>query len=170
MTASTSPLNADLVADYVAQKFFSNSDEISVLKLQKLLYYIDAWHLVFFDRPIINAEFEAWAHGPCIRSLFERFKHQEHLGLYDPIKKEHLHNGEDVFSKYIHKETDEHINGVLDSYGDLSGIELEILTHEEKPWQQARGSAGPFEKCNTIISKEIMKAYYKCLLEIDQMQ
>jgi uncharacterized phage-associated protein len=44
------------------------------LKLQKLVYYSEAWHLAYFERPLIPEDFEAWVHGPVVRSLWDHYK------------------------------------------------------------------------------------------------
>jgi uncharacterized phage-associated protein len=53
-------VNAQILADYILQKYGS----MSHLKLQKLLYYCESYHLAYFDDILIPEEFEAWVHGP----------------------------------------------------------------------------------------------------------
>ncbi len=163
-------LEIDVAADYVIQKFLSDGAEISVLKLQKLLYYIQAWHLVFYNQKLINTTFEAWAHGPCIPALYSRLKYEQNLYLYSCIKKEHLTSSPEELKQLADSENiNNHIDAVLDKYGGLSGIELEILTHKEPPWQNARGDIEPFERCETVISDDAMKEYYRSLLPSDEI-
>ena len=52
------------------------------------------------------------------------------------------------------------IYSVLNKYGTLSSFELEMLTHSEDPWLEARGNTLPHERCNTIIDKAKMKSFY----------
>ena len=49
-------------------------DVVSHLKVQKLLYYINAWHMVYFNDPIIEDDFEAWVHGPVSRKVYSNLK------------------------------------------------------------------------------------------------
>ena len=49
-------------------------DGITHLKLQKLVYYAQAWSLALLNRPLFDEEVEAWAHGPVVESIFQRFK------------------------------------------------------------------------------------------------
>jgi uncharacterized phage-associated protein len=49
-------------------------DGITHLKLQKLVYYAQAWSLALLDRPLFDEEVEAWAHGPVVETVFQRFK------------------------------------------------------------------------------------------------
>lgn len=53
---------------------FARIQRLNHMKLQKLIYYIDAWHLVFFYEPLINENFEAWVHGPVVREVWDFLK------------------------------------------------------------------------------------------------
>ena len=55
---------AHIVTYYVNQK----GDTISPKKLQKLLFYVEAWNLVHLKIPLIEEDFEAWVHGPVLPS------------------------------------------------------------------------------------------------------
>src|SRR3954464_1322287 len=48
-------------------------DLLSPLRLQKLLYYVQGWHLGVFGRPLFPARIEAWRNGPVVPELFPRF-------------------------------------------------------------------------------------------------
>ena len=61
---------AHIVTHYLNQK----GDSVSPKKLQKLLYYIEAWHLVHIGVPLIDEEFQAWVHGPVLPSLYHQLK------------------------------------------------------------------------------------------------
>jgi len=56
------------------------------------------------------------------------------------------------------------INDVLDEYGDKTPYLLECLTHEEKPWKEARGSCTLSQRCTNIISEDTIKEYYTTLI------
>ena len=63
----------------VAKYFLSLIDEdagdtISNLKLQKLVYYAQGFHLALFDRPLFNEEVKAWMHGPVVPDLYHEYK------------------------------------------------------------------------------------------------
>ena len=57
-----------------------------------------------------------------------------------------------------------HIDSVLESYGHLSGTQLEELTHQEIPWQKARGKAGKYERSVKVISENDMHNFYKRMM------
>jgi len=58
------------VGRYILEK----SGEITAMKLQKLLYYSQAWHLVWDERPLFTEDFQAWANGPVIPELYHMHK------------------------------------------------------------------------------------------------
>lgn len=151
------PYSANLVADYVIIRL--NADEkvnLINLKLQKLLYYIQAWYLGIQKEEFINCEFEAWVHGPVSRELYDRFKNHRSLYSFITIS--------DVINKNPENEIDKNdidfINYILDNYAGYSGSELELMTHEEDPWKNARAGFSPMQTCNVIITKDSMKEYY----------
>lgn len=140
-------------------KYFKNRGEkISHKKLQKLVYYIDAWHYVFLDMPIIDEEFQAWMHGPVCISIWDYYKDQFMLNTI-------INDFKTDYSLRISKEQEEVILDVLDEYGDKTAYYLECLTHSELPWQEARKGYCPSDRCEETISKDIMKKYYESKLE-----
>ena len=64
----------------VAKYFLFLSDEeagdtISNLKLQKLLYYAQGFHLALNDSPLFAESIEAWTHGPVVPVVYQLYKH-----------------------------------------------------------------------------------------------
>lgn len=139
------------IADWFLAKVDREAgDSITHLKLQKLVYYAQAWALALLDRPLFEEDFQAWAHGPVVRSLFDRFNGSGWSALDGP---------ESV------PEMDEDIRGLLEEvfrvYGEHTAKTLENLTHQEAPWINARGVCAPEERCTNIIPKEAMRAFYQ---------
>ena len=59
----------------VANYFLSLCDEdagdlISNLKLQKLVYYAQGFHLAISGEPLFDEKIMAWEHGPVIPQLY----------------------------------------------------------------------------------------------------
>jgi uncharacterized phage-associated protein len=129
----------------------SEGDTISHLKVQKLVYYAQAWHLAIFSKPIFTEELRAWTHGPVSTAVYHEFK--DHGASDIPPNPERVakFSGE---SKRI-------LNEVWAVYGHLSGLRLRDLTHSEAPWIEARGNKGPGEESKTAISKQVMLEFYK---------
>lgn len=53
------------VATYILEK----QGAMTTWKLQKLVYYSQAWSLVWDDDVLFPEEIEAWANGPVVREL-----------------------------------------------------------------------------------------------------
>ena len=136
---------AYIVTDYINSK----GDAVSPKKLQKLLYYIDAWHLVYFGEPLLEEDFQAWVHGPVIPELYKHLK--EHGFNNIEVIDDELDDANERIEKAFRKEgiskgQQELIYAVLDKYGSLSAFQLELLTHNERPWLEARGDVAPHER------------------------
>ena len=136
------------VAAYILQKM----KPMTTMKLQKLVYYSQAWSLVWDEEPIFEENIEAWANGPVVRDLFDY-----HRGMYEisaiPIGNPRLLND-------VQQET---IDAVLEYYGDKSAQWLIELTHMEDPWIQARKGLPRLERGNKVISLDSMAEYYSSL-------
>lgn len=164
MEAQKSPaVTVDDVVDYIIGQFADEDGSLSVLKLQKLLYYVQAWHLAFDRGPLFRGRFQAWVHGPVNRGVYDRFK--ETHSLFAKVGRANIRANFAVTS--IPVEARDHIDQVLEAYGEFSGVQLERMTHNEKPWLQARGDLKLFERCENEICENDMREYYGNLLNQD---
>lgn len=151
------PYDVNTVADYVILSLNSDEDFALInLKLQKLMYYIQAWSLGINGEKMMEARFEAWVHGPVCRQLYDRFKSTK--SLYSTIDKEDVKNID--ATNDITQEDKEFINYILENFARYSGPQLETMTHNEQPWIEARNGASPMEHCENQISEDTMRTYY----------
>lgn len=153
---------AHIITHFVNQK----GDSVSHKKLQKLLYYVEAWHLVNFDDEILDENFEAWVHGPVIPELYQKLKEFGYNNLR--VINEEYDTIDDEISAIIEKNNLTRvqldlIEGVLNRYGSLTSFELELLSHSEAPWIEARNNIPPHKVCKNIILKSRMKEFYSSL-------
>jgi uncharacterized phage-associated protein len=149
---------ASQIADWFLSKLNTEAgDTISPLKLQKLVYYAQAWHLTVFKTPLFVEPIQAWAHGPVIPSLYHRFK--------DVCRECLIELSEEGKIKVIElaSETEELLNEVYSIYGEHSAGYLENLTHNERPWIDARKGLLPHQRSEAVIPHESMIAYYSSL-------
>lgn len=137
------------VAKYILQK----SGRLTTWKLQKLVYYCQAWSLAWDEVPLFEEEFEAWDNGPVCRELF--YKHQ---GKFEVTADEIPGNTTNFSLDEI-----ETMDTVLSSYGNKPAYWLRELTHKEAPWRNARGDFPVGQYCSNVISKESMQDYYSSL-------
>ncbi len=128
---------------------------ITPLKLQKILYYAQGYHLAMFNKELFNEDFEAWAHGPANPEIYDKYKIYGHNTIDAPKEKEIP-----VFKENIV----DFLYDIWATFGIFDGKYLEDLTHKETPWLEARKGYKPGEACNKVISKESMKSFFKAKL------
>jgi uncharacterized phage-associated protein len=157
MTGEIIMTTASELAKYIVHKFQDSGDPVTNLKLQKLLYYIQGWHLAFFDKPAFNDRMEAWVHGPVQPGVYGEYKCYRWNPICDAVEPPTL-------DPDLHQLTDE----VLEAYGGDSGYELEIRTHHEAPWISARNGIPPDQESMAIVSHNSMKDFFKSLIVEDE--
>jgi len=138
------------VAKYFLFKANSEGDLITNLKMQKLLYYAQAWYLVNFNAPLFKETIKAWALGPVIREVYNEFK------IFGASPIEYKHTGKEV--KIFTEEQRNYLNEFYDVFFKFNAHELVNMTHNEKPWMDAY-------KNKTDISRQSMKSYYSSVLK-----
>jgi len=124
------------------------------MKLQKLVYYSQAWSLVWDDAPLFDERIEAWANGPVVPLLFEA-----HKGRYI-VSANFFRNGD---SSRLTENQRDTINRVVDFYGNKSAQWLSDLAHSEAPWIDARKGIPDGERGNSVISLDSMASYYESI-------
>ncbi len=134
------------VAKYIAKV---SAEPVSNLKLQKLLYYVQGWHLGFYGKAAFTADIQAWAHGPVVPNVFLALRHLRWNPV--PIPAETI---------TLEPHLENHIHSVLHAYGKFTAADLERLSHTEKPWLDARGSLPPDAPSQAIITHESMKDFF----------
>jgi uncharacterized phage-associated protein len=138
----------------VARYILKKKGTLSTVKLQKLVYYCQAWSLVWDERPLFREQIQAWANGPVVPKLF-----QHHKGKFTVAASDFT----DADCSNLTSTQKETINSVLKHYGDRSAQWLVDLTHLEDPWRNARGNCACGESCNNVISYGAMMEYYSGL-------
>lgn len=141
--------NAHDVAHYILEQ----AGEMTAMKLQKLVYYSQAWSLVWDDQPLFPEQIEAWANGPVVPVLY-----QEHRGLF---KVKNWPDGDAANLTLSERET---VDAVLEHYEQKSSQWLSELTHQEQPWVEARGDLAPGERGSSVITHAAMAEYYGSLI------
>lgn len=134
------------VADYILEQIGT----VSAMKLQKLIYYAQSWHLVWQDEELFSEEIQAWANGPVIPVLYD--KHRGQFKLEPGFFKGNVDN--------VSPKGKEVINKVLTFYADKNAQWLSDLTHMEDPWKLAREGLADGERGCSVISHASMAEYY----------
>lgn len=133
------------VAAYILQK----KGEMTAMKLEKLVYYSQAWSLVWDEEPLFEDRIEAWVNGPVVPTLY-----QTHRGMFK------VSSWPDGNPKALNQKQRETIDAVLDYYGKKSSQWLSDLTHREAPWLTARKGLNPGDPSRREISHAAMAEYY----------
>lgn len=125
---------------------------IPAMKLQKLVYYCQAWSLVWEERAIFQDRIEAWVNGPVVPALY-----QLHRGAFE------VSNWPTGNPEALVEDDRSTVDGVLKFYGSKSSQWLSDLTHMERPWLDARKGLAPSERGTNEITLASMAEYYSSL-------
>ncbi len=151
------------VTRYIVALASSKGDFVSNKKLQKLLYYIQAY-FVAVNEPLFPEDFQAWVHGPVLPEAYREFRE---FG-FNPIVINDLTNPEEEieeFERSFNNEELELLHDVVRFYFTKKSFELELLTHRESPWLDARGDLPMDAPSEEVITKESMARFYSQYIE-----
>ncbi len=140
-------VSAHDAAAYILQKL----GPMTAMKLQKLVYYCQAWSLVWDEKPLFRQSIEAWANGPVVPELYE-----SHRGKFK-ICEWKGHPGA------LSKPQRDTAKAVLNFYGHRTSQWLSDLTHQESPWREARAGLPPGVRGCAEITHAAMAEYYGSL-------
>jgi uncharacterized phage-associated protein len=129
----------------LAQNDEPNGGELLTnLKLQKLLYYQQGFHLAFFGTPLFEEPVESWMYGPVVPSVYDEYSKYGSASL--PVTTQAITLTDDEEKLF---------NEVFDAYREFSAIGLMNKTHSERPWIEAV----PHDR-GTVIAQDSMRAYF----------
>lgn len=126
-----------------------DGDFITPLKLQKLLYYCQGFHLAVYDRPLFKEEIQRWEHGPVVPQVYRAYKHLGNGPIECP---------DAVNPSALTVSQQELINEVYKVYGAYSASALRNMTHAEPPWLSAEDGCA--------ISHDSLSEYFKTRLVV----
>lgn len=137
--------------------WFLNKEPMVQRKLQKLCYYSQAWNLAFTGEKLFDNDFEAWAHGPVCRTLWNEFKD---YGFNDIESNYYADVAKSIKDKKVKHLLDE----IWRVYGCHSAFELESSTHAERPWLEARGDLSELAPSTDILNNDTIRDFYRSFL------
>ena len=127
----------------------NGGERLTNLKLQKLLYYQQGYHLAAFGTPLFSEDIEAWMYGPVVPVVYDVFSKYGSSAL--PVVDVDMPLGEEEEILF---------NQVYDAYREFSAIGLMNLTHTERPWIEAT----PHDR-GTVIPQSSMASYFKTQMQ-----
>lgn len=121
------------------------------MKLLKLLYYVQAWHLAITDECAYPEKTKAWVEGPVVPQVWHAFK--------DPETRRPAN--QNVATLEVSHMLSSVIDAVQATYGHMTGNQLSQLTHDELPWVEARAERPASEPCSDEVSVETMARFHR---------
>lgn len=120
---------------------------VTNLKLQKLLYYAQGFHLAVFDKPLFSEDVQAWAYGPVVPDVYQEYKSHGR----DPLP-----DAKDFSDEILGEDTRVLVDEVYSVFGKYTATALANATHQELPWIHTER--------NEVIEHDLMKSYFKTRL------
>lgn len=137
------------VARYTIFRSNLTGHSITNLKLQKLLYFVQAFFLSRLDEACFHERIEAWALGPVVPVVYHQFKFAGSQNIPASILTD------TTFFENLGAENRAHIDTVIDLFADRTAQELVRITHNQTPWIDAYE---PY--ANNLISIDAIRAYF----------
>lgn len=131
------------LGQYLVNRFGNVPGGITPMKLQKLLYYVQAWSEVDGRPGLVDGEFRKWTHGPVLPVVYHVYKEYGRQPLkHVNLTEEQQPHGEDRdFAEFIGA-----------SYARFPAVTLSVMTHREDPWRLTPDGA--------VIPTALMRDYY----------
>jgi uncharacterized phage-associated protein len=146
------------VANFFIEAALSQEDYVTNMKLNKLLYFAQAWSLVKYDRPLFEEPIEAWNYGPVVSEIYKKYKSYGNK----PI----MSVDSDDYCDSLTETDQEVLIDVMLNYGKYTAFTLVNMSHVRGgPWDSTFNKQGE-------ISKSLIRDYYKStsLIEDSAMQ
>ncbi len=147
-------MDAKTVANYMIYIMSDAFDDLTNMKVNKLLYFAQGHYLGKYGKPLFQDTFEAWEHGPVIPDVYAKYKEYGD----EPIKE---YDADDIPD--MPKDVDDILFGVARKYGVLTASALRNKTHViGSPWSQVykRG------QLHTEIPTQMIQDYFSGLEEV----
>ena len=125
---------------------YSNDKDygVSNLKLQKLLYFIQAYFLITKKEACFHERIEAWDFGPVVPVAYREYKQFGSSDIptitYIIIKdSRNIWNSKVIpyFDEIVSDDDKILVEAVVDKFSEYSASDLVRITHRQKPWIDA---------------------------------
>ena len=113
------------ISNYFVHKYGAPENDITPMKLVKLVYIAYGWHLGITGKELFSENIEAWKYGPVIPSIYNHYKKWGR----NPIGKIK------DFSDFLPNDVKSFLDKIWDEYGKYDAIQLSSMTHQKgSPW------------------------------------
>lgn len=121
-------MDAKTVANYMVYIMSDAFDDLTNMKINKLLYFAQGHYLKKFGKPLFDDAIEAWGHGPVVPEVYAAYKKYGDK----PIQEYDINA-----VSGIPPEAEEILYGVARKYGRYTASALRNMTHAVgSPWDQ----------------------------------
>ena len=148
----------DIAKFFLSNVDRENGDVMTHLKLQKLVYYAQAWSLVLRGHELFDGAIEAWVNGPVCPQVWSEYK------MYPD--KTPIPRPDNFTEKLLSKDELNLLNLITNTYGNFTASKLWKLSHTEYPWRDARRGIAKDCSSRQVILPELMKEYYSNFVDI----
>jgi uncharacterized phage-associated protein len=161
-------------AKAVANEFLriarENSEALTAMKLQKLVFFAHGWTLALTGNPLISDPIEAWEFGPVIPALYHEFKRFGNEPITEPAR-EGTFRGlkfgtfvptlDDYESNSSRSTARQVLSKIWEKYSGFSAARLSNATHEKgSPWAEVYDP----DKLHIRIPDPLIKKYFEGLI------
>jgi len=136
-------------ANDVAAAVLSELGEMTTMKLQKLVYYCQAWHVAQYRTPLFAEQIQAWKQGPVVPALWDRHRKSRTVAEWPWGDAANLNENERATLAWV-----------VAKYGRFSAERLSRMSHHEIPWRIARGALPDAAPSDAPISLNDMRRYF----------
>lgn len=172
-----SPYPAAAIANYFIKKNRETPADLTHLKIQKLLFFAQGWFIANYGIPLFDESFEAWRHGPVVRSIYHSLS-----GSKDSIIDHEItsvftdESGQPKYGAPEIEEGDSIAKTFLDSfwrlYSPINAFQLSAMTHQPgTPWYKIYER---YNKClpygAEIDNTDIQKYFVQKKIEAEQVK
>ncbi|GAB1264264.1 Panacea domain-containing protein [Aurantivibrio infirmus] len=152
-------------------------NDVTPMKLQKLVYYAHGWWFGAFEKPLIDDQIEAWTFGPVVPDLYNATREYGNQPITKFLTEISLASLSNITVKTPrvpkeNKKVRSCLEWIIESYGNFNGIELSNLSHEKQgPWDETVceniKEFGSLPKNTDIPPKRIKEFFAQKLSEIN---
>lgn len=138
------PYNASEVAEYIIARCHQKHEAISNLKLQKILYFVQAQFIVKLGVPCFDNIMQAWNYGPVVPDVYRKYRGYGNTNIPS------------FGGKKFHFEKDEQrtLDATIDRASEYAASQLVEIAHNQCPWIDA------YKKADRIITPESIKKFF----------
>lgn len=159
--------DARKIANLILSEFDAVRFEISNLKLNKILFYVHAYHLVRQSQPLIKNHFEAWEHGPVVRVVYHEFKKFGSKPITSLARHVDYESGREEIISFseIDASTRDFVLSIGRHYMRFTASQLRDMTHQnDSPWSRVYSADSESRGLRDRIPNELIEAHFASII------